>query len=62
MHGKQYEITNVVNDGVTLELTLDRPLEENILVNESVEVLNSYVTPSADSVSYTHLDVYKRQG
>ena len=60
VHGKQYEITNVVNDGVTLELTLDRPLEENVLVNESVEILNSYVTPSADLGSgFTELDHVK---
>ncbi len=60
VNGKQYEITNVVNDGGTLELTLDRPLEENVLVNESVEILNSYVTPSADLGSgFTELDHVK---
>jgi VCBS repeat-containing protein len=46
--GKQYTITDVVNDGITLTLTLDRPLEENIITNESVELLNNYVVPSAD--------------
>jgi len=60
VHGKQYEITGIVNNGVTLELTLDRPLEESVLVNESVEVLNSYVTPGADLGSgFTELDHVK---
>ena len=58
--GKQYEITNIVNNGVTLELTLDRPLEENVLVNESIEVLNSYVIPSVDLGSgFAELDHVK---
>lgn len=60
---KKYEIINAETDGTSLTLTIDRPLEKNIVINEKIEVINNFVNPKIDldGSGFTNLDFVKSE-